>query len=907
MKPITKRMLSLLMTVILVLGLPSTAMAATDMGSSTETVAAVTEPEETTEPTTEETEAVDPTEPTEPTEADDTDSEEQEVLIITPDPIMEDNPYDPDWPYPYGLPVDNQFPADLLDVDPYAVSLMADMSLIPDEMYDNYILRALEYTGYDVQYLKDNGYLYVAQYCSANISTYAPDVLSDIGYDDYSPYLNGDETVADSSTVTGLAPDIALFEANGLVCASFVSYYWNNYLPNIEGIDTTWISDAIKATTMNNGSYSTASVWSWETGLTNLANTAGSGVTRYTDEDTAYANLVPGDIIIFSNSDGDLTHAAIYAGAYTMYNASGTNRGTYHYIIHVGNSRGPEISAVEYMVSSGSKSSSPSAWYHIELPEVDAPGWIEVYKKDPNGAALSGAYFTAVDQSTGDKYVIGPTNSSGYAKSGELPLGTYVVTETVFPANYEASGTTTWTLTLTKDTPDMTLTINAVNKLKTGYIEVYKEDEDGNALAGAVFTAVNQSTNVSYTIGPCDSDGYAKSEAVPFGTYVITESVFPDGFTASGTTSWTLTIDDNTTNRTVTVNAVNKRVTGSLTVRKATTTGNGVELGWVVKLWRVEDDGTWTYIGSGTTKQDKDDPTYTFTDLTPGRYVVQEDSSVSHPGYSLDVVAHEVEVVAGSTATVTITNTEYGQGKLIKSMPDGGSVAGWVFDMYRGSDDAFIGTYTSGEDGTILTDYVEPGEYRILERIPEGSLYYCETENPQTITIEAGGVAEVTFTNRLKPAEIAAYKVDVLGAPLSGAEFLLEWSADDGATWQPVTYTDSQYVEEGTCTSAGLVDGKLESGKDGMVRFTGLHPGLLYRLTETKAPDGYQLLTEPAYVGGISAENNLIVELTVVNALVYELPMTGSTGSTIQNGLQLVGACMLLALLLYVAKTKKRR
>ena len=39
-------------------------------------------------------------------------------------------------------------------------------------------------------------------------------------------------------TSTGLAPDIAGFESNGLCCASFVSYVYYNYLPNIAGIDT---------------------------------------------------------------------------------------------------------------------------------------------------------------------------------------------------------------------------------------------------------------------------------------------------------------------------------------------------------------------------------------------------------------------------------------------------------------------------------------------------------------------------------------------------------------------------------------------------------------------------------------------------------------------------------------------
>ncbi|MBQ8622263.1 MAG: hypothetical protein IJ422_08125 [Oscillospiraceae bacterium] len=1279
----SKRLFSLLLAVVLVLGLPSQAMAATNVGSS-ETVATQptdatepvstdvsdptkpAEPEETTVPTEapeetttptefrEETEpeddvdVTDPTQPTDPTEPTDPpapEDEEETGLIIRPDPIVAENPYDPDWPYPYGLPVDNDFPDDQLDVDPYGIALMADMSLIPDEMYDNYILRALEYTGYDVQYLKDNGYLYVAQYCSSNITSYAPDVLSDIGYDDYSPFLNGDETVADSSTVTGKAPNIASFESNGLVCASFVTYYMCNYLPNIEGIDTTWIHDAVAATTMNNGSYSTASVWAWETGLTNLANTAGSGVTRYTDADTAYANLVPGDLIVFSNSSGSLTHIAVYAGTYTMYNASGTNRGPYHYIIHVGNSRGPEISAVEYMVSSGSKSSSPSAWYHIDLPEVQSTGFIEVYKKDPNGNNLSGAYFTAVDQATGDKYVIGPTNSNGYAKSGEMPLGTFVVTETKFPEGYQASGQTSWTVTLTKDTPNMTVTINAVNELKSGSAKIVKATTNGGSKAGWHFEVKNSSGTVignyvtdatgvialdlqpgTYTV--TETDGASKywvndpnptrtvtvkageTATVTFtnqwrgqaqivktttnggtvagwhftvknssgtvignyvtdstgiitldldpGTYTVTETdgakqywendpnptrtvtvkagetakvTFKNQYkgaaqivkttTNGGTVAgWYFEVKDSSgtvignyvtdstgiitlnlepgtytvtetdgdqqywendpnPSRTVTVKAgetakvtFKNQYKGAAQIIKATTNG-GTVAGWhfevknssgtvignyvtdstgiisldlepgtytvtetdgesqywqndpnptktvtvkagqtakvtftnkyqgeaqIIKTttnggtvagWHFEvKDSSGTVVGNYVTDstgvialalepgtytvtetdgekeywENDDNPTktvtvkagqtakvtftnkwlgkakviktatnggtvegWTFTiknasgtfvgkyttdadgliavNLEPGTYTVQE-TPVDDPYWVCDTEVKTITVKAGETASVSFKNQYVGRAKIIKTLEDSdsGTVEGWTFEI-KASDGSLIGTYTTGADGTIVCN-LTPGTYTVTEILEEGSYWECVSELTQTVTVKGGQTAEVTFTNALRPADILVYKVDILGAPLAEAEFLLEWS-EDGTNWQPVTYTDSENVTKGTCTSVGLVDGKLVSGRDGVVHFTGLHPELQYRLTETKAPEGYHLLGEPAYEGGITPDETLTVELTVVNAPVYELPMTGSTSGTVATILQIAGAVVLLIALLYIVKKRR--
>ena len=1206
-----------------------------------------TEPQEATEPeeAVDETDPTQPTEPTEPTDPPASEDEEETGLIIRPDPIVAENPYDPEWPYPYGLPVDNDFPDDLLDVDPYGIALLADMSLIPDEMYDNSILRALEYTGYDVQKMKDNGWLYVAQYTSSNINSYAPEVLSDIGYDDYSPFLNGDETVADSSTVTGRAPNIASFESNGLVCASFVTYYMCNYLPNIEGIDTTWIHDAVKATTMNNGSYSTASVWSWETGLSNLASKAGSGVTRYTDADTAYANLVPGDLIVFSNSSGSLTHIAVYAGTYTMYNASGTNRGPYHYIIHVGNSRGPEISAVEYMVSSGSKSSSPSAWYHIDLPEVESTGFIEVYKKDPNGKNLSGAYFTAVDQATGDKYVIGPTNSNGYAKSGEMPLGTFVVTETVFPEGYQASGQTSWTVTLTKDTPNMTVTINAVNELKSGSAKIVKATTNGGSKAGWHFEVKNSSGTVignyvtdatgvialdlqpgTYTVTETDgankywvndpnptrtvtvkagetatvtftnqwrgqaqivktttnggtvagwhfevknSSGTVIGNYVTDSTGIITLDLDPGTYTVTETDGtkqyWendpnptrTVTVkagetakvtfknqykgaaqivktttnggtvagwhfevknssgtvignyvtdstgvitlnlepgtytvtetdgakqyweNDPNTTRTVTVKAgetakvtFKNQYRGAAQIIKATTNG-GTVAGWhfevknssgtvignyvtdftgiitlnlepgtytvtetdgesqywqndpnptktvtvkagqtakvtftnkyqgeaqIIKTatnggsvagWHFEvknssgtvignyvtdstgvialalEPGTYTVTETDGEKEyweNDANPTktvtvkagqtakvtftnkwlgkakviktttnggtvegWTFTiknvsgtfvgkyttdadgliavNLEPGTYTVQE-TPVDDPYWVCDTEVKTITVKAGETASVSFRNQYVGRAKIIKTLedPDSGTVEGWTFEV-KASDGSLIGSYKTGADGTIVCD-LTPGTYTVTEILEDGSYWECVSGLSQTVTVKGGQTAEVTFQNALRPADIMVYKVDTLGAPLAEAEFLLEWS-EDGVNWQSVTYTDSGKVIKGGCTSVGLVDGKLVSGRDGVVHFTGLHPELQYRLTETKAPEGYHLLGEPAYEGGITPDETLTVELTVVNAPVFELPMTGSTGSTVATVLQIAGALVLLTALLYIVKKRR--
>lgn len=342
---------------------------------------------------------------------------------------------------------------------------------------------------------------------------------------------------------------------------------------------------------------------------------------------------------------------------------------------------------------------------------------------------------------------------------------------------------------------------------------------------------------------------------------------------------------------------------GSISLTKTTEDGKNLS-GWKFGIYS---DHACTKLVSGPHTTDGSGK-ISAAGLTAGIYYVKElghtDSAISEMYYCSGANPQKVTVTAGAAATVSFTNKRNTGGvKIIKTMPDGGSTAGWKFEVYD-SNHKLVGSYTTASDGTILTDYLLPGTYTVKEIIPEDSPYTCDAPNPKTVEISAGQTAEVTFTNRMKPGEIRIQKTDTHGEPLAGAEFLLEWSKD-GRQWQTVTYTDSPDVTEGTCTTEGLTDGKLTSGADGVVRFTGLYSGSLYRVTETKAPKGYQLLTEPVYEGSIRKDDGNFIQLTVVNAPVFELPMTGSTGYTAMTAIQVGTGVALLLILIRLAKKRK--
>ena len=342
---------------------------------------------------------------------------------------------------------------------------------------------------------------------------------------------------------------------------------------------------------------------------------------------------------------------------------------------------------------------------------------------------------------------------------------------------------------------------------------------------------------------------------------------------------------------------------GSIRLTKTTEDGKNLS-GWKFGIYS---DSACTKLVSGPHTADNGGR-ISAAGLTAGTYYVKElghtDSAVGEMYYCSGANPQKVTVTAGAAATVSFTNKRNTSGvKIIKTMPDGGSTAGWKFEVYD-SNHKLVGSYTTASDGTILTDYLLPGTYTVKEIIPEDSPYTCDAPNPKTVTISAGQTAEVTFTNRMKPGEIRIQKTDTHGEPLAGAEFLLEWSKD-GRQWQTVTYTDSPDVTEGTCATEGLADGKLTSGADGVVRFTGLYSGSLYRVTEVKAPKGYQLLTEPVYEGSIQKDDGNFIRLTVVNAPVFELPMTGSTGYTAMTAIQVGTGVALLFILIRLAKKRK--
>ena len=193
------------------------------------------------------------------------------------------------------------------------------------DINDNVFLDALEYTGYNLDKHRQDGLMWT--YILSNDKKHRG-WLSDITYGGGS---------FGTETKDGL-PDIEKFERGGLVCASFATYVYFNYLPNVAKIDTS--SLARPEMTYNADSfYRACKKWLKEGYTYNIGFTAKNnpgGI--YFEEDE---EIPIGSIIAFRNIDepgkDEADHITIYVG----------KQNGYHWVIQTGNKNGPEFCAVE--------------------------------------------------------------------------------------------------------------------------------------------------------------------------------------------------------------------------------------------------------------------------------------------------------------------------------------------------------------------------------------------------------------------------------------------------------------------------------------------------------------------------------------------------------------------------------
>ena len=339
-----------------------------------------------------------------------------------------------------------------------------------------------------------------------------------------------------------------------------------------------------------------------------------------------------------------------------------------------------------------------------------------------------------------------------------------------------------------------------------------------------------------------------------------------------------------------------KLPTGKLKIQKETSDGNSLS-GWQFELYS---DAACTNLVSGPHTTDNSGQIL-LSDLQAGTYWVKETGNASasvNELYYCEESVKEVTVSAGETAEVSFLNIIIPKGHLAvtKTTDSNTDIMGWKFALYydEACENLAYGPVATNPDGIALFNDIAVGNYWVKEvghtNAELGSYYTCTSRNPQPVTILPNDTVNAYFYNTMNTGAITIRKTDPYQNTLAEAHFLLEWS-ESGSVWSPVTYSPTP--GRGKCTTPGLENGILVTDSSGEVSFQGLAVGLYYRITEVKAPNGFQLLGDYAYEGKLTSKDE-VVTLNLVNTPVFTLPHTGSRSMIgISAGL---GLCLLTCL-----------
>jgi len=484
------------------------------------------------------------------------------------------------------------------------------------------------------------------------------------------------------------------------------------------------------------------------------------------------------------------------------------------------------------------------------------------------------------------------TGEDGTVTATDLKPGTYYAKEVGSVDSYWICDTAVKPVTVAAN---QTASVTFTNT-HYGRIEFRKTTNTGNHLGGWTFLLRNSSGDSvgEYTT---DENGYACTENLLPGRYTVQELPTDDLY-------WTVELglhDVTVEAGMIAVDEWLNKEQGLGWFYKKTNTGENVE-GWHITVY--SDEGCTQEVCSITTNSEGKAGYY----LDPGTYWAKETGDelgrFENEYWMVDETVQQFEIKPHEDAEITFTNVQHGKLKIVKTMTIDGTVEGWQFKITDASGTEIEGSpFTTDREGVILTQNLLPGIYSVEEIIPEDSHYYCESDNPQTVTVTQGQTQEVMFINAPQFGKITLNKVDITGSPLARATFLLEWS-EEGAMWYPVTYSESENVVKGGCSNLSLADGCLTTGADGSLEWGNLDPGLQYRLTEIKAPEGFSLLKKPAFEGKLPADD-LTVAVRVINTRLFTMPETG-----VSSGLVLRIASLLAALgciCLIVTKYRKKK
>ena len=473
--------------------------------------------------------------------------------------------------------------------------------------------------------------------------------------------------------------------------------------------------------------------------------------------------------------------------------------------------------------------------YTVAAVNYEKPD-MKIIKRDAmSGKPIAGTVFS-IKSVTGSYSTSVTTGTDGSATLSAIPAGVYVVREESVPEPYIVTNTEQ-TVALR---PGKTSEVTFVDYEKPGLEIVKKNIANGEPIEGVTYR-IEQIDGSFSTSATTDNHGRIFLESIPVGSYKVTEINVPNHVILCPIPQ-EVALKPGETSTVTFFNALKP----SLEIRKVdSVTGDPVK-GAKFQIWyasnhtdtgELNDLGTYFSDASGK---------IILPEIKDGWYKVTELEPAS--GYAIkEAATQECFISGGESKVLTFENTPLSAIIIRKVDSESGQPleGAWFRIRYlggtSGTGGTVVGEYKTSSNGTIVATGLKAGTY-VCEEIsaPDG---YVITDAAETVYLSGKDqdVITVTFGNDKMGSLLIVKKDAVTGAPISDVEFF-------------ITDSDGSVI--------GTANGKYVTDSAGTIRIDGLTPGMTVIAKEVRAKDGYILDDTPQ---SIKIKRNAVMTLEFRN------------------------------------------
>ena len=473
--------------------------------------------------------------------------------------------------------------------------------------------------------------------------------------------------------------------------------------------------------------------------------------------------------------------------------------------------------------------------YTVAAVNYEKPD-MKIIKRDAmSGKPIAGTVFS-IKSVTGSYSTSVTTGTDGSATLSAIPAGVYVVREESVPEPYIVTNTEQ-TVALR---PGKTSEVTFVDYEKPGLEIVKKNIANGEPIEGVTYR-IEQIDGSFSTSATTDNHGRIFLESIPVGSYKVTEINVPNHVILCPIPQ-EVALKPGETSTVTFFNALKP----TLEIRKVdSVTGDPVK-GAKFQIWygsnhtdtgELNDLGTYFSDASGK---------IILPEIKDGWYKVTELEPAS--GYAIkEATTQECFISGGESKVLTFENTPLSAIIIRKVDSESGQPleGAWFRIRYlggtSGTGGTVVGEYKTSSNGTIVATGLKAGTY-VCEEIsaPDG---YVITDATETVYLSGKDqdVITVTFGNDKMGSLLIVKKDAVTGAPISDVEFF-------------ITDSDGSVI--------GNANGKYVTDSAGTIRIDGLTPGMTVIAKEVRAKDGYILDDTPQ---SIKIKRNSVMTLEFRN------------------------------------------